>query len=101
MGGRFLRLTHYGRRTGRAHDTVLEVVHRDKGRDTYYVASAWGARSAWVGNISANPKVILTVGKRRMEATAERVLPTQAEEVMRAYGRRHPLALRLLARDPG
>lgn len=41
-GRRFLLLTHRGRRTGRIHRTVLEVVSYDAERGEATVVSAWG-----------------------------------------------------------
>lgn len=98
LGNRFLMLTHIGRKSGLPHDTVLEVVDRDEAGKTYYVAAGWGEESDWYRNIVKAPSVLIHVGRRRLEAVAERLLPDAAEAVLRSYGRRHPFALRSLAR---
>jgi F420H(2)-dependent quinone reductase len=42
FGNRFLMLTHTGRKSGKPHETMIEVVRHDKETDTYYVVSGWG-----------------------------------------------------------
>jgi deazaflavin-dependent oxidoreductase (nitroreductase family) len=98
LGRRFLLLTHTGRRTGRRHDTVLEVLRHDAVTDSYVVCAAWGAESQWVRNVEQTPQVMITVGRIRRPAHAERLaLPDSARELLR-YARRHPTAFRVLAR---
>ena len=101
MGERFLRLTHPGRKSGLQRQNVLEVVHRQANSNTYYVASGYGEKSDWCRNISQNPQVGVQVGRRAWAASAERLPPEQAEEVILAYARRYPRALKQLARLMG
>ena len=101
LGGRFLRLTHTGRKSGKARQVVLEVVRHDPASDTYYVASGWGERSDWFQNVQQNPQVEIQVGRRKARALAERLEPEQGEREMLDYGRRHPRALQTLARLMG
>jgi deazaflavin-dependent oxidoreductase (nitroreductase family) len=96
LGQRFLRLTHIGRRSGAPRHTVLEVVAHDRPTDTYVVVSGLGEQSQWFRNIQKTPEVVITVGHRRMRATAVRLSADDAEPVMRDYLRRHPLAFRVL-----
>jgi deazaflavin-dependent oxidoreductase (nitroreductase family) len=101
LGGRFIRLTHTGRKSGKARQVVLEVVRYDRTSDTYYVASGWGEKSDWFQNILQNPKVEIQVARRKAQALAERLKPEQGEQEMLDYGRRHPRALQTLARVMG
>ena len=98
LGGRFLLLTHRGRRTGVARRTVLEVLHHEPAAALYFVAAAWGERAQWVRNVSENIRVEVTVGRRRFPAVAERVSSEEAERVLREYARRHRVAMRGLSR---
>lgn len=47
LGGRFLMLTHIGRKSGVPRQTVIEVVSHDKETGKYYVAAAWRDKSDW------------------------------------------------------
>ena len=97
LGNRFLMLTHIGRKSGLARQTVLEVVRHDDLTDSYVVASGWGEPSNWLRNIRKTPQVTLTVGSRRLEALAVRLSPADAEQEFRDYARRHPRAFRALS----
>ncbi len=103
LGGRFLRLTHTGRRSGRTYRTVLEVIGTDG--PEVLVMVGFGAGSDWYRNVLADGPAVVETGPRRFRA-AHRVLP--AEEAVRAverYERRHrvvaPVLGRVLARVAG
>ncbi len=98
LGDRVLLLTHIGRKTGQPHQTVVEVVQHDRVSETFYVASGWGEKSSWYKNIMAHPQVTIQVGNQVYSALAERVTPDQGAHIMQDYARKHPLALRELAR---
>ena len=98
LGERFLLLTHTGRRSGQARQTVLEVVDHDQATDRYVVASGWGRGSDWFQNIQHQPAVRVGVGRRSFPAAA-RILPTEeAAQALATYARRHPMAFRWLVR---
>ena len=98
LGGRFLPLTHTGRKTGLPRRALLEIVHHDADSATYFVAAAWGAKAQWVRNIQEHPQVEVTVGRRRFGAIARAVSPEEAERVLEAYARQHRIAMRVLGR---
>lgn len=98
LGGRFLLLTHVGRKTGLQHRTVLEIVHHDADSATYFVAAAWGEKAQWLRNIQAHPQVEVTVGRRRSVANAHAVSLDEAERVLETYARQHRVAMRMLGR---
>ena len=101
LGTRFVLLTHSGRKTGRERQTVLEVVRYDKATTTFIVAAGFGPGSDWYRNLRANPQVIVQCGRRRWAMVARFLPPEQAGEELLDYARRHPLALRELARFMG
>ncbi len=98
LGDRFLLLTHTGRKPGRPHQTAVEVVEHDRVSGTFSVASGWGEKSGWYKNIMAHPQVTIQVGNQVSSAMAERVSPEQGAQIIQEYARKHPLALRELAR---
>ena len=101
MGKRFLLLNHTGRKSGKARQTVLEVVNYDQAADTYYVASGFGQKSDWYQNILVHPKVDIQVGWRKMRVTAVPLNPESSGAAMVDYARRHPTAAKNLGKIIG
>ena len=92
FGSRMLMLEHIGRRSGLRRYVVVEVVdHRDP--DTYVVPSGFGERSQWFRNVTANPLVKVSTGRRRaVPAIARRLSPTEADAALQRYIDAHPTA---------
>ena len=91
LGKRFLLLEHTGRKSGLPRKTVLEVVEIDDRRSPIIV-SGYGERSDWCRNVTADPEVFFTTGRRRVGATAIRLDRQQALAVFDRYRREHPRA---------
>jgi len=98
MGGRFIMLTHLGRKSGLPRQTVLEVVRHDKAGNAYYVASGWGAKADWYQNLSKTPRLLLDDGRHRYEAIAEKPPVDVAADILAGYARRSPAAFKNLGR---
>ena len=92
FGRRLLMLTHFGRRTGAAHQTILEVVQYDPADRSYVVASGWGPQAAWYRNVCAQPAVSVEVGNRRIPVTAEPLAEDVGAEIFARYAVRRPRA---------
>jgi deazaflavin-dependent oxidoreductase (nitroreductase family) len=74
-------LTTRGRRSGLARTNGVSFMPLD---DHFVVFSGWGVTSNWYRNVVANPEVMISVGRRRMRATARVVEdPTRRSELMR------------------
>jgi deazaflavin-dependent oxidoreductase (nitroreductase family) len=74
-------LTTTGRRTGVPRTTAVSFMPVD---DHFVVFSGWGVSSNWYRNLRADPEVTITVGRRRMRATARLVEdPDRRSELMR------------------
>ncbi|MEU8230479.1 nitroreductase family deazaflavin-dependent oxidoreductase [Actinoplanes sp. NPDC048967] len=101
FGHRLIRLEHVGRRSGRVHNVVLEVVDHDPVAGTLTVASGFGARADWYRNLLAHPRTRITVGNHRRTATARRLSSDEGARCMVAYARRHRRMGRRLARFMG
>ncbi len=98
LGERFLMLTHFGRKSGRPRETVLEVVDHDRATDSYVVASGWGEKPDWFQNVLKTPNVTIRVGLRQLDVKAERLTVDEAEQWLLNYARQHPRTFRELAR---
>jgi deazaflavin-dependent oxidoreductase (nitroreductase family) len=94
LGERFLLLAHRGRKTGVMHQTVLECVGHDRELDAYYVVAAWARRAQWYRNILAEPRCGVRCGRRAFVAVARTITQQEAEDVLLAYQRAHPRAMR-------
>jgi len=94
LGSRFLMIRHSGRRTGRNCCTILIVVAHDDLTNSYYVAAGYGEKSDWYQNVLVWPRVEIEVGRRRLEAVAERVPASESESALAVYVREHKLACR-------
>jgi deazaflavin-dependent oxidoreductase (nitroreductase family) len=101
LGRRFLRLMHVGRRTGRRHTTVLEVVRHDPRHSEFVVVSGFGSRADWLRNIEAGNQIEVTVGRRTFVAGHRRLDREEAFAAMADYERRNqavgPLVRRVLS----
>ncbi len=97
LGDRFLMLTHTGRKSGQAHQTVIEVVQHDKDTDTYFVVSGWGEKSDWYQNIRKTPVVTVRTGVRTFTSKAEFIPVENAIPILQAYAHDHPVAFRELS----
>lgn len=97
LGGRFLMITHVGRRSGLARRTVVEVVSFDEASRTYYVCSGWGPGSDWYRNIQKTPDVEIHVRWRRFACRARHVEVDEGTRVLLDYATRNPMAWRKLS----
>jgi deazaflavin-dependent oxidoreductase (nitroreductase family) len=90
LGRRFLMLTHTGRRTGKRHDTVLEIMaHRGS---EMIVMSAFGRNAHWLRNIQVNPDIHITTGSQSFAATFRILTQPEATAIMAEYEHRNRLA---------
>ena len=98
LGGRFLLLEHRGRSSGKRRTAVIEVVDHDRETRTHCVAAAYGDRSDWYLNVRAEPRVRVTVGRRRFRAIATALSTDESKAVLARYGKEHPASARGLVR---
>ena len=101
LGHRFLLLTHQGRKSGKSHQTVLEVVSYDRSTGESTVMSAYGLRADWYQNIMAHPALAVQTAGRRY-VPEQRLLDAQERYVALAtYERRYALAFRAVMKYLG
>ena len=91
FGHRFVRIEHVGRRSGRTHHAVVEVLHYDPVTGEAVVMAGYGPRADWVRNIETAGAARLDFGHGPRRA-AYRVLGLdEAVETFTDYERRHRL----------
>lgn len=98
LGHRILLLTHQGRISGRARQTVLEVVRYDPERGEYTVAAGFGLRTDWYRNLQAHPAIEVQSGRDRFHPAQRFLTPAEGADVFAWYEQQHPRALRGLVR---
>lgn len=98
LGRRFVMVTHTGRKSGRQHQTVLEVVRYDPATGVVVVASGWGEKADWFRNILKTPAVVVNISHRRFEAVAARLSVEEAAGELCDYAAHHPDTFRQLTR---
>lgn len=101
FGERFLLLNHVGRRSGQVRQAVIEVIKVDGSRNTYYVAAGFGPTSDWYQNLLKAPLAEIWTGRRRRRVKAGILSLSEAEGIIKDYARRHPFAMRSLAKVIG
>lgn len=92
LGHRFALLAHRGRRSGRLHRTMLEVVRWDPDKHEATVVSGFGPRSDWLLNVRAGGAVEVRTAATRFEPTARSLEREEATLVLADYERRNRLA---------
>jgi deazaflavin-dependent oxidoreductase (nitroreductase family) len=101
LGHRFVLVNHVGRRTGRAHQTVLEVVAYDRSTGEVTVASGFGPEADWYRNLLAHPDASIQQGTSTVPVHAVPLVEHEAADLLAGYARRHPVAARVLTRSMG
>ena len=97
LGVDWIVLETTGRRTGRRHVVVLDVLHHDTDADRYYVQPAYGNAADWVRNVRREPRVTARVGGRRVDARVRDATGPEGAEAMLRFVRAHPWYARLVA----
>ncbi|MEO8605974.1 MAG: nitroreductase/quinone reductase family protein, partial [bacterium] len=96
LGVEWIVLETIGRRSGRLHDVVLDVVGRDVARDIYYVQPADGRRSAWVHNVGAHAEIDARLGARRLRVCVRDASGAEGAAVVLRFLRAHPRYARVI-----
>ena len=89
VGLRWILVVTRGRKSGREHAVVLDLLGEEGNR--FYVQAAYGRRADWLQNVEAAGDFVAQVGRRRFTARLEQVPNHEARRVMLAYLEAHPL----------
>jgi deazaflavin-dependent oxidoreductase (nitroreductase family) len=101
IGIRFILIATKGRRTGRTHSVLVDILEYDSSNDFYYVQSAYGTRADWVRNIQVNPIFKAQVGRRHFSARAEQVPREKTAEILIRYIDAHKFYAKTMMRTIG
>lgn len=101
FGERFIHLKHWGRKSGKLKETVIEVIDQDKVNRKIFSASGFGEKSQWFKNIFANNAVLVTLKNTEYKATAKVLLADDATRVLLRYAGAYPKSLKGVARLSG
>jgi deazaflavin-dependent oxidoreductase (nitroreductase family) len=91
FGKSWMVVTTKGRRTGKPHRVLLDVVGHDPATNRYYIQPGEGRRCDWVRNIEAEPLVDVQIGRRRFRARVVDVSGAEGAHWLFAFAKRHPL----------
>jgi deazaflavin-dependent oxidoreductase (nitroreductase family) len=97
VGHRFLRVTHRGRRSGRAYRTVLEVVRYDRASRESVVVAGF-AHADWLRNIQASPALEVRTGTDRYTPTQRLLEADERFGVLARFQHEHPWEARIMLR---
>lgn len=97
VGVEWIALDTIGRRSGRPHTVLLDVIGRDRERDLYYVQPAYGRHADWVRNVAACPEVTARVGERVVHARVRDATGAEGAEAVLRFIRDHQRYARLVA----
>ena len=95
-GVEWIVLETVGRRSGRRHEVVLDVVGGDQARGVWYVQPADGRRAAWVHNVTARPDAVARVDGRALPVRVRDASGAEGAEVVLRFIRRHPRYARVI-----
>jgi len=101
LGRRFLRLTHVGRRTGRTHWTMLEVIKENRAEHELIVIAGLGRTAQWYRNLQAHEALEVAIARDRFVPIHRELSSREAETALADYERRNrylaPLIHRVLS----
>jgi deazaflavin-dependent oxidoreductase (nitroreductase family) len=95
LGIDWMLLTTIGRRTGRPHEVLVDVIGHDDASGSYYVSPA-DVRSDWVRNVHARPQVKASVRGRDFRAHVEDVTGPEGARVLLRFIREHAWYARIV-----
>jgi len=96
LGPRFVRLTHVGRRSGRRHRTILELIGSDPATGELIVLVGMGPTADWYRNIQHRPAVELATMRRRFQPVHRVLDEREAVAALAEYERRNRWATWLI-----
>ena len=99
LGLSWILLVTRGRKTGREHPVMLDLLGVEG--DRHYVQAAYGEHADWRKNIEAAGNFDAQVGREHFQARLEVCDAHEARRVMLAYIEAHPFYSPLIARMLG
>jgi deazaflavin-dependent oxidoreductase (nitroreductase family) len=89
LGKRLVLINHVGRKTGRQHQAVVEVVEREKGTENVIVVAGYGEQTQWYKNLGNQLKTTIQIGNRKYPVSVELLKPEDGEDIIVRYMARY------------
>lgn len=96
LGLRCIMITTKGRRTGKSHIVMLDLVGHDPAWDRYYVQPGWGRNCDWVKNVEAHSVIEVQIGRQRFQAKVTDVSGSEGGDWIFRFMKARPLQTRLI-----
>lgn len=95
----WIMLTTVGRKSGRPHRAVVDIVQRNG--EAVYVVAAYGRGADWVRNLEANPSLKAQTGWRQFDAKSVFLSEADTSTFLLDFYRRRPTYSRSVMRAIG
>jgi hypothetical protein len=97
IGMRWVLIETIGRRSGRPHAVLVDLLGEARSEGRFFLQSAYGNASDWLRNAEGGRPIWAEVGGERFAARLESVDDETARRVMLAYVHAHPVYSPLVA----
>jgi deazaflavin-dependent oxidoreductase (nitroreductase family) len=85
FGERFVLINHVGRKTGKEHQVVVEVLEREKGTNNVIVVAGYGEQTQWYKNLRNQSKTTIQLRNRKYGVSVEFITPEDGEDIIARY----------------
>jgi len=85
FGKRLILIDHVGRKTGKLHRVVVEVVEWEKGTGNVIVVAGYGEQTQWYKNLREQPNTTIQIGSRKCAVAVELLAPQDREDIIARY----------------
>lgn len=85
FGKRFVLINHVGRKTGKQHQAVVEVVELEKGTGNVIVVAGYGEQTQWYKNLREQPKTAIQIGNQKHTVSIDLLGPDDGENIIARY----------------
>jgi deazaflavin-dependent oxidoreductase (nitroreductase family) len=89
FGKRFVLINHIGRKTGKQHQAVVEVVEREKGTENIIVVAGYGEQTQWYKNLKKQSQTTIQIGNSKYQVAIEFIKPENGEDIIARYLERY------------
>lgn len=85
FGKRFVLINHTGRKTGKQHQAVAEVVELEKETGNVIIVAGYGERTQWYKNLKKQLETTIQIGNQKYIVTIELISPHDGENIIARY----------------
>ena len=89
FGKRFVLINHVGRKTGKSHQVVVEVIEWEKGTGNVIVVAGYGEQTQWYKNLREQSNTTIQIGNQKCTVSIELLAPADGEDIIARYLKRY------------